>query len=67
MVHSSDGNLHEPVIDRHRRGGHDGAHDTVQVVNAAGLARGLKQFLSSGPAPNTVAVPVLARLLRGMH
>lgn len=39
----------------------------VQVVNAAGLARGLKQFLSSGPAPNTVNVPVLARLLRGMH
>ena len=31
------------------------------------LARGLKQFLGSGPAPNTVNVPVLARLLRGMH
>ena len=64
VVHSTDGNLHEPVIDRHRR---SGAHETVQVVNAAGLARGLKQFLSSGPAPNTVIVPVLARLLRGMH
>jgi hypothetical protein len=64
VVHSTDGNLHEPVIDRHRR---SGAHDTVQMVNGAGLARGLKQFLSSGPAPNTVAVPVLARLLRGMH
>ena len=52
------------MIDRHRR---SGTHETVQVVNAAGLARGLKQFLSSGPAPNTVIVPVLARLLRGMH
>jgi hypothetical protein len=65
VVHSPDGNLHEPVIDRHRRSA--GNHDTVQVVNAAGLVRGLKQFLSSGPAPNTVNVSVLARLLRGMH
>jgi hypothetical protein len=53
------------VIDRHRRS--QGSADVVQVVNAAGLAKGLKQFLSSGPAPNTVNVPVLARLLRGMH
>lgn len=73
VVHSTDGNLHQPVIDRHRRssagqGNHGGdSHDTVQVVNAAGLVRGLKQFLGSGPAPNTVNVPVLARLLRGMH
>jgi hypothetical protein len=65
VVHSPDGNLHEPVIDRHRRS--QGSSDVVQVVNAAGLAKGLKQFLSSGPAPNTVNVPVLARLLRGMH
>jgi hypothetical protein len=69
VVHSTDGNLHEPVIDRHRRTAArpDNSHETVQVVNAAGLARGLKRFLSSGPAPNTVNVPVLARLLRGMH
>lgn len=73
VVHSTDGNLHQPVIDQHRRSsagtgsGRGGGHDTVQVVNAAGLARGLKQFLSSGPAPNTVNVPVLARLLGGMH
>jgi hypothetical protein len=65
VIHSPDGNLHEPVIDRHRRSG--SSHEMVQVVNAAGLVRGLKQFLSSGPAPNTVNVPVLARLLRGMH
>jgi hypothetical protein len=73
VVHSTDGNLHQPVIDRHRRsaGGHGSGYaessGLVEVVNAAGLARGLKQFLSSGPAPNTVNVPVLARLLRGMH
>ncbi|GAC1598957.1 MAG: hypothetical protein NVS3B6_07810 [Pseudarthrobacter sp.] len=65
VIHSPDGNLHEPVIDRHRRGA--GAGETVQVVNAAGLVRGLKHFLSAGPAPNTVNVPLLARLLRGMH
>jgi hypothetical protein len=69
VVHSTDGNLHQPVIDQHRRPANaEGAgHGLVQVVNAAGLARGLKQFLGSGPAPNTVNVPVLARLLRGMH
>ncbi|MDP9692770.1 UNVERIFIED_ORG: hypothetical protein J2X79_000299 [Arthrobacter globiformis] len=65
VVHSPDGNLHEPVIDRHRRS--RGGSDVVQVVNAAGLSRGLKDFLASGPAPNTVNVQVLARLLRGMH
>jgi hypothetical protein len=65
VIHSPDGNLHEPVIDHHRRSGR--GQEIVQVVNAAGLMRGLKQFLSSGPAPNTVNIPVLARLLRGMH
>lgn len=65
VVFSPDGNLHEPVIDHHRRPA--GALETVQIVNAAGLVRGLKEFLAAGPAPNTVNVPVLARLLRGMH
>lgn len=65
VIHSPGGNLHEPVVEGHRRS--PGAGDVVQVVNAAGLARGLKQFLSSGPVPNTVNVAVLARLLRGMH
>jgi len=65
VIHSPDGNLHEPVIDRQRRTA--GTSETIQVVNAAGLVRGLKQFLSSGPTPNTVNVSVLARLLRGMH
>ncbi|MFJ4207141.1 J domain-containing protein [Paenarthrobacter sp. NPDC089675] len=65
VLHSPDGNLHEPVIDHYGRG--KGVNGGIEVVNGAGLARGLKQFLSSGPAPNTVVVPVLARLLRGMH
>ncbi|MHC6593247.1 J domain-containing protein [Arthrobacter sp. C152] len=65
VVLSPDGNLHEPVIDHHRRTA--GGLETVQIVNAAGLVRGLKEFLAAGPAPNTVNVPVLARLLRGMH
>jgi hypothetical protein len=65
VVHSPGGNLHEPVIDNHRRSA--GALETVRIVNAAGMVRGVKEFLASGPAPNTVNVPVLARLLRGMH
>ncbi|QQQ61304.1 J domain-containing protein [Paenarthrobacter ureafaciens] len=64
VLHSPDGNLHEPVIDHYGKSRSGGG---VEIVNGAGLARGLKQFLSSGPAPNTVVVPVLARLLRGMH
>lgn len=65
VIHSPGGNLHEPVIDHHRRSA--GALESVQIVNAANMVRGLKEFLVSGPAPNTVNVPVLARLLRGMH
>jgi hypothetical protein len=64
VIHSPDGNLHEPVVD-YARGYDPGG--PVQVVNAARLVRELKQFLSSGPAPNTVHVPSLARLLAGMH
>lgn len=65
VVLSPEGNLHEPVIDHHRRPA--GGLESVRIVNAAGLVRGLKEFLAAGPAPNTVNVPVLARLLRGMH
>jgi hypothetical protein len=65
VVLSPGGNLHEPVIDNHRRS--SGDLETVRIVNAAGMVRGIKEFLASGPAPNTVNVPVLARLLRGMH
>ncbi len=66
VIHSADGNLHEPVIDYTRGYDPDGIAP-VHVVNAARLVREVKQFLSSGPAPNTVHVPSLARLLAGMH
>jgi hypothetical protein len=66
VIHSADGNLHEPVIDYTRGYDPDGIVP-VHVVNAARLVRELKQFLSSGPAPNTVLVPSLAKLLGGMH
>ena len=66
VIHSADGNLHEPVIDYTRGYDPDGIAP-VHVVNAARLVREIKQFLSSGPAPNTVHVPSLARLLAGMH
>ncbi|NKX53808.1 J domain-containing protein [Arthrobacter mobilis] len=66
VIHSPDGNLHEPVVD-YARGYDPGGYGPVHVVNAARLVRELKQFLSSGPAPNTVHVPSLARLLAGMH
>src|SRR6476661_6678948 len=35
VIHSPDGNLHEPVIDHHSRPA--AALDTVQIVNAAGM------------------------------
>lgn len=66
VIHSPDGNVHEPVID-YARGYDPGGQSLVHVVNAARLVRELKQFLSSGPAPDTVHVPSLARLLGGMH
>lgn len=66
VVHSPSGNLHEPVVD-HGRGGDPFGHAPVQVVNAARLVREVRDFLSAGPSPNEVNVPVLARLLRGMY
>lgn len=66
VIHSPDGNLHEPVID-YGRGGEPSPLAPVHVVNAARLVRELKTFLGSGPAPNVVNVPVLARLLGGMY
>ncbi|MFJ3956414.1 J domain-containing protein [Arthrobacter sp. NPDC090010] len=62
MVLSPDENLHQPVIDRR-----PGASGGVEVGNAAGTVRGLKEFLGSGPQPNVVHMPSLARLIRGMH
>jgi curved DNA-binding protein CbpA len=66
VIHNPEGNLHEPVVD-YDRGYEPGGQGLVHVVNAARLVRELKHFLASGPAPNTVHVPSLARLLAAMH
>lgn len=66
VILSPDGNLHEPVID-YARGADPSSSAAVHVVNGANLVRELKMFLGTGPAPNVVDVPVLARLLGGMY
>lgn len=66
VIHSPDGNLHEPVID-YARGGEPSATSTANVVNAVNLVRELKMFLGTGPTPNVVDRSVLARLLGGMY
>ncbi|MGG5752457.1 J domain-containing protein [Zafaria sp. Z1313] len=66
VIHSPDGNLHEPVID-YGRGADPSSAAGVHVVNAANLVRELKMFLGTGPSPNVVDVPGLARLLGGMY
>jgi hypothetical protein len=62
VVHNANGNPFEPVVDSppsFNRGG----FAQVQVVNPGSLQRDLRRFLSTGPQPNVVQVPVLARLL----
>lgn len=66
VIHSPDGNLHEPVID-YARGGEPSPTSTSNVVNAGNLVRELKMFLGTGPTPNVVDRSVLARLLGGMY
>jgi hypothetical protein len=65
-VHSSTGNLFEPVID-YTRGTEPDGSNTVNVANAARFVRETKQFLASGPSPNVVDLQVLDRLLGGMY
>ncbi|GAA5229740.1 J domain-containing protein [Arthrobacter cryoconiti] len=65
-VHSSTGNLFEPVID-YTRGGEPDGSALVNVANAARFVREVKQFLASGPLPNVVDLSVLSRLLGGMY
>ncbi|MEA5453131.1 J domain-containing protein [Sinomonas sp. JGH33] len=62
LVQTPDASLHQPVIDVHRNvtGG-------IEPLNASKFVRELKFFLASGPQPNTVYVPALARLLTGLH
>ena len=67
VVHSPDGNLHEPVIDRHRRSRPAAARTLCRWSMPPAWPAASSSSSSSGPAPNTVNVPVLARLLRGMH
>ncbi|QCY47605.1 Chaperone protein DnaJ [Glutamicibacter creatinolyticus] len=59
-------NPHEPVIEYGRKGA-PALAASPNVLNAAGLVRELKLFLGSGPQPNLVDRPTLARLLAGMY
>lgn len=65
-VHSSTGNLFEPVID-YARGAEPDGSNVVNVANAARFVREAKHFLASGPAPNVVDLQILGRLLGGMY
>lgn len=65
-VHSSTGNLFEPVVD-YARGTEPDGSSMLNVANAARFVREVKQFLASGPSPNVVDLQVLARLLGGMY
>ena len=62
LVQTQGENPHEPVIDVRR-----GAEGPVEPLNPAKFARELRFFLASGPQPNVVFVPALARLLTGLH
>ncbi|MDQ4491021.1 DnaJ domain-containing protein [Sinomonas sp. ASV486] len=62
LVQTPDEALHEPVIDVRR-----GAEGLIEPLNAAKFLRELTFFLSSGPQPNVVFIPALARLLTGLH
>ncbi|TKV29676.1 J domain-containing protein [Arthrobacter sp. NamB2] len=62
VIHGAPDNPFAPVIDVPP--GFDRTSPTVtQVVNAGTAVRTIRSFLSSGPSPNVVQLPVLARLL----
>ncbi|MDQ0735556.1 J domain-containing protein [Arthrobacter agilis] len=61
VIHGAPDNPFAPVIDVPP--GFDRSPGVVQVVNAGTAVRTIRSFLSSGPAPNVVQLPVLARLL----
>lgn len=65
-VHSSTGNLFEPVID-YARGTEPDGSNALNVANAARFTREVKHFLASGPSPNVVDLGILDRLLGGMY
>jgi hypothetical protein len=62
VIHGAPDNPFAPVIDV-PPGFDRSSPATPQVVNAGTAVRTLRQFLSSGPAPNVVQLPILARLL----
>ena len=62
VIHGAPDNPFSPVIDVPPA--FDRSSPTVvQVVNAGTAVRTIRSFLSSGPAPNVVQLPVLAQLL----
>lgn len=62
VIHGAPDNPFAPVIDVPP--GFDRSSPTApQVVNAGTAVRTIRSFLSSGPAPTVVQLPVLARLL----
>lgn len=62
VLHSLNGNVFEPVID-YPPGTDHSSLTSVHVVNVGALIRQLKAFMSTGPQPNVVQLPVLAGLL----
>lgn len=62
VIHGAPDNPFAPVIDV-PPGFDRSAPAVVQVVNAGTAVRTIRSFLASGPTPNAVQLPVLARLL----
>ncbi|WP_415856898.1 J domain-containing protein [Sinomonas sp. G460-2] len=62
LAQTPDSSLHQPVIDVHRS-----VTSGIEPLNGSKFVRELKFFLASGPQPNVVYVPALARLLTGLH
>ncbi|WP_299166023.1 J domain-containing protein [uncultured Arthrobacter sp.] len=62
VLHGRQNNPFEPIVD-YPPSLDRSALVSVHVANAGTLLREVRRFLSEGPQPNTVQVPVLARLL----
>lgn len=62
VIHGARGNPFDPVIDS-PPSFDKSAPSVVQVVNAGTMVRTIRSFLTAGPQPNVVQLPVLARLI----
>ncbi|RJT78305.1 J domain-containing protein [Arthrobacter cheniae] len=62
VIHGAPDNPFAPVIDV-PPGFDRSSPNLIQVVNAGTAVRTIRSFLASGPTPNVVQLPVLARLL----